>query len=194
MNLSKQNLDLATQYFLGDTTMLDQKDDDFKNLFLSFASDNNSSTMREAVTLHYLGYDSYSQKHGADGINPKTNKQIEVKPKFLSEGKLGNTGNFNDMTMDLLNKKIDFNVVCSLFFQSRLIYIVEFPLTTIYEKLKEPIINAKAGKRVVCQFNYLNYDTDDLVIHYFNEELAKQYNCLSKPHLQMLTRHNGTTD
>ena len=186
MNLSNNNLDLATQYFLGNTKALDAKDDDYKNLFLTFATDNNSSTVREQVTLHYLGYQPYQEKHGADGVDTKTGRQKEVKPRFLHDGKLGNSGNFNDMTLELLEKKKDYDIITSLFYQSRLVYVAEFPMSVIFEKLKKPIVNAKLGKRVVCQFNYKDYNSDELRIHYYNKNVVDAINCLSKPHKIML--------
>ena len=185
MELSKHNLELFTNFFLGNTEELDKKDDDFKNLFLTFASDNNSSTIRELVTLYYLGYDSFSQKHGADGIDKSTGRLKEVKPRYLSTGsKLSGSGNFNDMTLELLEKKKDFDIICSLFYETKLVYIIEFPLSEIYEKLKEPIVNAKLGKRVVCHFGYNDYKNADLKIHYLNEELISV--CLSKGHIELL--------
>jgi len=80
MELSKRNLKLATKFFTGDTTDFDQKDDDFKNLFRAYASDSNSSSIREAVTLDFLGYEQYSAKHGADGFDPVNQCQKEVNP------------------------------------------------------------------------------------------------------------------
>ena len=190
MNLSIANLELATQYFLGDKTLLNTKDEYYKNLFLSYVSDNNSSTMRELVTMHYLKYKSYDQKHGADGYDPKTGKNKEVKPRFIQYGKLGNSGNFNDMTIDLLAKKKDFDVVCSLFSQDRLIYIVEFPIMEIYAQLQKPILSASIGRRVVCHFSYSHYDCHNLIVHYFDAESAIRHKCLSAPHFKMLERRN----
>jgi hypothetical protein len=185
MELSKHNLELFTNFFLGNTEELDKKDDDFKNLFLSYASDNNSSTIRELVTMYYLGYDSFSQKHGADGIDKSTGSLKEVKPKYLSLGKkLSGSGNFNDMTLELLEKKKDFDIICSLFYETKLVYIIEFPLSEIYEKLKIPIINAKLGKRVVCHFGWNDYKNANLKIHYLNEELIST--CLSKGYTKLL--------
>jgi hypothetical protein len=136
-----------------------------------------------------LGYQPYQEKHGADGVDTKTGRQKEVKPKFLHAGKLGNSGNFNDMTLELLEKKKDYDIVNSLFYQSHLVYIVEFSMSVIIEKLKKPITNAKLGKRVVCHFNYKDYNSDELRIHYYNKNVAYATNCLSKPHLIMLDSH-----
>lgn len=192
MELSTRNLDMFTDFFLGNTAELDKKDDDFKNLFLAFASDNNSSTIRESVTLHYLGYEQFTAKHGADGIDNKTGRLKEVKPRYLSEGtKLSKSGNFNDMTMELLEKKKDYDIICSLFYETKLVYIVEFPMSAIYDKLKEPITNAKVGKRVVCHFGYKDYSDADVKVHYLNEDLLST--CLSKGHQALLESKNDKT-
>lgn len=192
MELSKENLELFTQFFLGNTKNVDKMPPMFKNLFLAYASDNNSSTIREAVTLHYLGYEQYTAKHGADGIDNKTGRLKEVKPRYLVEGtKLSNSGNFNDMTLELLEKKKDFDIICSLFCGTKLVYIVEFPMDAIYERLKEPIVNAKVGKRVVCHFGYKDYSNSNLIVHYLNEDLLPM--CVSKGHQALLeSKHDKT--
>lgn len=187
MKYSSNNIEIAAQYVLGNTELYDAKDDDYKNLFKVYLCDNNSSSLRESITLHLLGYQQFESKHGADGIDTKTGKLKEVKPRMLSVGqKMSNSGNFNDMTLELLNKKLDYDIVCSLFYADRLVYIVEFPMSSIYEHLKEPILKAKLGKRVVCHFSHTKYDNNDLVVHYFNAELARSTKSLSKTHFAML--------
>lgn len=190
VDLSSTNIEIITQYYLGNTTLFESKDEDYKNLLLCYAQDKNSSSIRERVTLHYLGYEKYEKKHGADGYNPKTGDKIEVKPIFKNKGKLGGCGNFNDMTLDLLESKREFNVVCSYFYIDRLIYIVQFPFEIIYEKIKKPIVNAKIGKRVVCHFTYKSYDDESLIVHYYNDIIAKKYRCLPKNHMDMLIRRS----
>ena len=144
MNLSENNLKLVTDLFLGKTDSFDDKDEDYKNLLMTYATDTNSSTLRELATMYYLGYDSFADKHGADGIDNKTGRLKEVKPVSMKDGKKrGNSGNFNDMTLELLEKKMNYDVICSLFNESRLVYIVEFPFSVIYEKIKKPIIPSK---------------------------------------------------
>jgi len=194
MILSKSNIEIASQFFLGNPVPLSEKDSDYQNLFLSYSTDNNSSTLRELVTLHLLGYEPNHAKHGGDGIDSTTGKIKEVKPKYLQEGKkVSNTGNFNDMTIPLLESKKELDIVCSLFCSDRLIYLIEFPISIIYDVLLKPVLNAKAGKRVVCQFNYKNYDKDELKVFYFDYELAKHRNCLPKPHYEMLkSRYDAT--
>jgi len=181
------NVKMAAEYFTGNLTAFNQKDDDYKNLFLAYATDANSSTIRELATLYLLGYDFNLEKHGHDGVDSKTGKLKEVKPRYIKAGdKLGSSGNFNDMTLDLLETKEDYDVICSMFTEDKLIYVVEFPFSAIYERIKKPILEAKLGKRVVCHFRYNDYNINELVVHYFDAEAARQKNCLSKPHYDML--------
>jgi hypothetical protein len=181
MELSKRNLKLATKFFTGDTADFDQKDDDFKNLFRAYASDINSSSIREAVTLDFLGYEQYSAKHGADGFDPTNQRQKEVKPRFFNDGiKSSIGGNFNDMTLELLEKKKHLDIICSTFIGDRLIIIVEFPFSVIESKIKQPIIDAKQGKRVVCGFSNTSFqDSPEMIIHYYDKETINKNQCFS---------------
>lgn len=183
--LSRKNLELVTKFFLGNRKCFDKKDEEYKNLLLTYATDNNSSTLRELATMNYLKYKSFPEKLGPDGIDLETGILKEVKPKTIkTEKKSASSGNFNDMTLDLLEKKKDYDIICSLFKDSRFVYIVEFPMSSIYEKLKQPILKAKAGKRVVCSFSYRDYDPDVLKVHYLNEELI--HTSVSKNHAKLL--------
>jgi hypothetical protein len=191
IELNESNIKLAAHVAVGDLSQLHKKDPDFQNLFMSYAQDKNSSTLRERVSLSILGYESFTAKHGADGYDQVTNRLKEVKP-IQSNGikPIGNTGGFNDLTIELLEKKKDYDIVCSLFCNFRLIYLVEFPMSVIYEHLKSPILVAKAGKRVVCKFSHTNYDNDLLKVHYFDSVNSKKYKCLSAPHMSMLEKRN----
>ena len=185
--LLPETLKLITDYYTGNTKSFDGKDETFQNLLLFYVSDNNSSTLRELATLSLVGYESNPSKHGHDGVARTSNRLKEVNPRFIIEGeKAGVSGNFNDMTLLLLNSKRYMDVVCSLFCGNRLIYIVEFPLEIIYEHLKQPIDNAKLGRRVVCSFGWKQYDHPSLRIHYFDSISAIEKGCLSKPHYNML--------
>jgi len=189
MEISINNIELAAELFTGNNTLFLTKDEDYRNLFMAYATDCNSSSLREAVTLHILKYDSNSAKHGNDGTDIKTGKLKEVKPVSIKLGeKLDNSGTFNDMTLTLLDKKTNYDVICSAFSEDRLIYIVEFPFSVIYEKVKKTIDNAKLGKRVSYSFGYKSYDCDELVVHYFDTKTAMERNCLSKPHFNCLIR------
>lgn len=182
MELSQKNLKIATDYFLGNTTEFDKKDKDYKNLFLSYASDCNSSSVREAVTLNFLGYEQYTSKHGADGFDPKTGRQKEVKPRYFREGQKASIGgNFNDMTLELLEKKQDLDIICSIFVGTRLVLVLEFPIDLINDQMKKTILNAKLGKRVVCKFSNTSFqDSTDMIIHHYDSKFINKNQCFSK--------------
>lgn len=193
--LSDENIDLAIQYALGNDEPFNTLSEGYRNLFLAILGDSNSSMLREAMILRYLNYISHPEKHGMDGYCPVTGKQKEVKPKFIVEGqKIGATsGNFNDMTYDLLDKKDGCDVICAAFYEGRFMYIIEIPYEVIKPKLKMRVDSAKVGKRVVCEFGYKNYDDDRLNIRYLNEDLIVKTNSLSKPHFEMLKkRYNAS--
>jgi hypothetical protein len=187
--ISKTNIDIATEYYTGNTRKFDKKDKDYQNLLLSAISDDNSSTLREQIVLNFLGYDGDEGKHGRDGSCQGKDK--EVKPIFVKAGhKVGNSGNFNDMTLDLLKKKENFDVICAVFTENKLISLVEFPFSSIYNRIKTTIGNAKIGKRVVCPFSYKDYDSDSLKVHYFDARAARELNCFSKGHFDMLMKRS----
>ena len=191
MNLSNNNIKIAMDYSIKGRDSLKDKDEDYINLFLSYFSDKNSSSLREAVTLMYCGYIKIESKHGADRYDPSNSKMKEVKPSYIGERKkLRSSGNFNDMTLDLLEKKKSYDIIDSVFHCGRLAYIVEFPLIDIYETLSKPILNAKIGKRVVCRFGYKDYMHSDLKIHYYNPEITRM--CLQKNHDKFIReKHYG---
>lgn len=191
------NINLALQVVTGDTKLFNEQDENYKNLLIASLHDNNSSTLRELIIMRYLGYESYSEKLGADGIDNSTGTLIEVKPKYIQRNKkLGGSGNFNDLTMPLLGKKKDYSIVCGAIYDTKLVYIVEFPMSVIYDHLKKPIEKAKAGRRVVAHFGYKQYDNDLLKIHYLNENndvdgVPIINKCLSKKHADMLKKRNS---
>lgn len=189
-------LSLATKFFTGDTSLFDKESENFKNLFLAMASDNNSSSLRESVTLHYLKFDQFQQKHGADGKDPVTGKLKEVKPRYVSAGNKfsGALGSFNDITMDLIDKKLDLDVICSLFVGNRLVFIFEFPLTEIEDKLRLRVTNAKLGKRVVGDFSHTDVDIEKITVQYVDFDLIEKTDCIVKPLLLKLKYKMGLID
>ena len=181
MQLNENIINLAVKFFTGDTEEFDKKDEDFRNFFRVCASDSNSSWLRELVTLQVVGYTQYPEKHGPDGYDPKTNRQKEVKPRFINLGsKTRIGGNFNDMTLNLFEKKENLDVICSTFVGDRLVCVVEFPFSVISDKIKQPIINAKLGRRVVCHFSQTSFQhSDQLIIHYYDSETINNTKCYS---------------
>lgn len=185
--LSNENIDLAIQYALGDNSAFDNLVEGYRNLFLTYLSDSNSSTLRETMVLQFLKYKCHDTKHGMDGYCTITGRQKEVKPCFVVEGqKVSSSGKFNDVTTELLNKKDGCDVVCSAFYEGRFLYIVEFPFELIKAVLQTKVDNAVIGRRVQADFGWKHYDNDQLKVWYFNESLAKDTNSLSKPHFNML--------
>jgi hypothetical protein len=188
MNFSPANLRIAHAYYTGNTHEFDCKDADYQNLLHVYATDNNSSSIREAATLYHLGYTQLHDKHGADGYNEQTGRYIEVKPKLVKQDqRLGNCGNFNDMTHELLQKKMDMDVVVSLFSPSRMLLVAQFPFSTIYSVLLAPIQNAKLGRRVVCNFNLSHFlYNSDTRIHWCDLDELNKLQCLPTKHLNTL--------
>jgi hypothetical protein len=185
--LSKENIHLAIQYALGNDAAFNNLDAGYQNLFLAILGDSNSSMLREAMVLQYLNYISYPEKHGMDGYCPLTGKQKEVKPRFINEGKkVGNSGKFNDITTELLNKKDGCDVICAAFYEGKFLYVVEFPYELIKPVLQKKVDNAVIGRRVQSDFSWKDYDSDSLRVWYFDETLAKTSSSLSKPHFDML--------
>jgi hypothetical protein len=188
-SLSEENINLAVQYGLGNDAEFDKLGDGYKNIFLSILGDINSSMLRERAVLQFLNYENYDSKNGMDGYCPITNKQKEVKPCFITEGKkITYSGKFNDMTSNLLNKKDGCDIICAGFYEGRFLYIVEFPYELIKPILQQKVDNAVVGRRVQADFGWNTYDDDSLKIWYFNEKLINDTNSLSKPHLEMLKR------
>lgn len=185
--LSDENIDLAIQYASGNEAKFNKLDAGYRNLLLTYLSDANSSTLREAMVLRMLNYVSYPEKHGMDGYCPVTGKQKEVKPRFINEGKkVGNSGKFNDITTALLNKKDGCDVICAAFCEGKFLYVVEFPYELIKPVLQKKVDNAVIGRRVQSDFSWKDYDSDSLRVWYFDEVLAKKTDSLSKPHFDML--------
>lgn len=187
--LSEENINLAIQYGLGNDEEFDKLSDGYKNIFLSILGDINSSMLRERAILQFLKYKNYDSKNGMDGYCPVTNKQKEVKPCFITEGKkITYSGKFNDMTTNLLNKKDGCDIICAGFYEGRFLYIVEFPYELIKPILQQKVDNAVIGRRVQADFGWKSYDDDSLKIWYFNEKLIKETNSLTEPHFNMLKR------
>ena len=187
--ISTENVDIAIQYAMGDENAFNTLDPGHQNMILASLGDHNSSMLREAMILQYLNYTTYSKKHGMDGYCNITGKQKEVKPTNIVEGqKIASSGNFNDMTSELLEKKDECDVICAGFYEGKFLYIIEIPFVVIKPKLKKQVDRAKLGKRVVCSFSYKDYDHDDINIRYLNEKLIDKSKSLSKKHFDMLKR------
>jgi hypothetical protein len=198
LELSEKNIQTIYQYSIGKTEMFDSLDKNYQNLFLYYLNDSNSSSLREVITACAANCNWSNKKHGLDGFDKVTNKGKEIKPIICRTGEKKSGGNFNDMTSARYHsfKEENFNIVCSLFCNSRLMYVVEFPFSVINEHMKkrlEKILddrkNGKEGRTTVS-FSHTNYlDYSDLIIHYIDFKNIKQFDCVSKPHLNKLEEH-----
>ena len=190
-SLSK-TIEIAIDYLLGDRNKYNNESEAYKEIFVAYLSDKNSSTLREALTLKMLGYDKIELKHGADGKHPKTGKFVEVKPQYAhidkngKQKKLGGGGTFNDIHYDKVKGCKGWDIVCSGFAEDKLVYIIRFPFNHLAPVLKKFIDkkieknnNKKKGKtqgRFSTMFGYNKYiDCPDLEIIYFNETHAGKY-------------------
>jgi hypothetical protein len=197
MKLSDKNVELAYNIVIGKTEEFNKRDDDYKNLMLSYLNDVNSSSLREAITCYVCGYTWNTEKHGEDGINPITNQRIECKPKLHLTKHCNGGGVFNDMTIQRIEQhlKDDIQIVCSIFSHNRLIYVVEFPFADIAEHIKYRINERKKDSRSSPSFSYTSYmGLSNLKIHYVDLESINNFKCLSKNHYRMLIEQiNGNT-
>jgi hypothetical protein len=171
------------------------RDENEENIYLSFMSDSNSY-MREAVTALAAGYQWNSEKLGDDALNTETNEPVEIKPKsHYSNYKTPSNGggSFNDYTHERINKHKEKQlvVVCSLFSDNRLMYVLEFPFSVIYERLKEQVIkkiDIQGNKYCrTASFSWKDYIySNNIKIHYIDFPSIKQHKCISKEFIKQL--------
>lgn len=123
------------------------------DLLTAYINDKNSSSLREFVTVSIAGYRHNSNKLGYNGYRHNSTigaepLNCEAKPKNIqtdgydlkkTKTKLNGQGSFNDYTIKRLEKdaKSKLNLLCSGFIDGELIYILEFPFTSIYDRLKD---------------------------------------------------------
>lgn len=189
MKLELEDIQNVTEY------CIDKKEIDPKVLkwILICLNDLNSSTLREAVTSYICGYNWINTKKGYDAFDDKTQSHIEIKPKLFTGKRTNGSGNFSDLTMARVEKyeNIKFNIICSLFCNNKLMYVLEFPYKTISEvcrkKTYEKCVTKNQRSARCVMFNYRDYiNSKDLKIRYINIKLIEQYDCLNKKFLKVL--------
>ncbi len=190
--LSKDIIDCVVNYLIGDRSIYNSQSELFKNLFVAYLSDKNSSTLREAATLEICKCEKLDFKHGADGKDPVTGKLVEVKPTYAHKDKkgkqnlLGGGGTFNDIHFEKVQSCLDWDIVCSGFAEDKLIYIIRFPFSYLAPRLNEFIQNkiesnkkkteGQTQGRFSTVFSFKHYiDCPELQIVYFNEEHAPHF-------------------
>jgi hypothetical protein len=161
------------------------------DLLTAYINDKNSSSLREFVTVSIAGYKHNSNKLGYNGY--KQNSSIggkpincEAKPKNIqtdgyeekkTKSKLNGEGGFNDYTVKRLEKDANenLNLLCSGFVDGELQYILEFPFSAIYDRLKTALAKLVGPYLRSATFNFSHYqDCKNLKIIYCNIESVKK--------------------
>jgi hypothetical protein len=192
MTLSKHTLQIFTDYVTGKTDKLDGV---YREFFDYAITDVNSSKLREELTMHVSGYDPIPGKLGYDGIDTPTGKFKEAKPKLHTRDKShSGNGNFSDATLATLQRMLvdDIDVIVSYFAHGKLVYIMEFPFTEIYDRLHEQVYEKCVIQgQTACRsanFNYSDYmDSPRLNVKFINWDIIDKYpKIINKPFLNKL--------
>ncbi len=163
------------------------------DLLTAYINDKNSSSLREFITVVLSDYQHNPKKLGYNGF--KQNSAIggrpiacEAKPKNIQTGnyeqrktkpKLNGEGGFNDYTIERLKKdtRENLNILSSGFIDGELQYILEFPFSIVYKRLKKQI----PKKRTVgtytrmASFNFSHYKNGSKIkIVYLNKQAIKK--------------------
>lgn len=145
------------------------------DLLTAYINDNNSSSLREFITVSIAGYNHNPNKLGYNGYKQSTSigaKPVacEAKPKNIktqgyelkkSKAKLDGGGGFNDYTIDRLRKDVkeNPNILSSGFVDGQLLYILEFPFRAIAGRLgvRLPKKRIKGTYLRTAGFNFSHY-------------------------------------
>ena len=189
MKLDKNDIQEVTEYCVGKSE-IEPKILKWVQILLN---DLNSSNLREAVTCNICNYDWIDTKKGYDAFDKETNSNIEIKPKLFTGKRTDGSGNFSDLTMARIQNYENnlFNIVCSLFCNNRLMYVMEFPYNVISKFCRDKVYEScvvKGNKYARCiSFNYKHYlHSDKLKIHYIDMELIEKFECVNKKFLEQL--------
>jgi len=190
--LSENLLTLLVKSSLGIKTD-ENLDERFSELIDNYMNDPNSSSLRELITLKIAGYEPLPGKLGRDGIDLKTNREKEVKPKNFTGKRTNGSGCFNDYTRLRFEKDKEYGleIVHSLFVNGKIGYIVEFNFSAISDILNDQIIEKceKEKNRYVrtASWSYKNWiDHPSLKIHHLNLNLLKSGKYVNKKLLNKL--------
>ena len=163
------------------------------DLVTAYINDKNSSSLREFVTVVISGYEHNPKKLGYNGFKQDSaigGKPIacEAKPKNIqtdgydqrkTKPRLNGEGGFNDYTIERLKKdnRENPNILSSGFVDGELQYILEFPFSVVYKRLKtqlpkERIIGTyKRG----ANFNFSHYESYSKIrIIYLNKQAIEK--------------------
>jgi len=156
MNKTLEHLILL--YAMGDPATLREQIDGlnkdilastFVDLLTIYINDENSSSLRELITVRLAGYELSEGKLGYNGYRPVAPDNApsfcEAKPvnaRRLEDGhpnrKLNGGGNFSDYTPERLDQDLEKNpqMLVSGFVDGKLVYILEFPFKCLETRLR----------------------------------------------------------
>lgn len=203
--LNEYNINICYDYCTGNTKSFESLDENYINLLLTYVTDKNSSTIREAITCKAAGYKWLTEKHGMDAIDEKTGKLKEIKPttNYAENSPSSGGGNFNDFRLERHQKYLNenYDILCSMFSHHRLIYVVEFPYSVIASHIEKNILrvmeNQVKGNNTRCSpsFSYSDYiNYPNLIVHYLDSRTARMYNAINRKHIEVLEIINSQTN
>jgi len=182
--MNKEQQEFAENYYFGDKSIFNASPKIAQDWFTLYATDKNSSTVREHATLYHLGYIKNPDKHGYDGWHTIREKYVEVKPEYAhldkdgKQNKLKGGGHFNDLTFDKIESIVEWDIVCSGFAEDKALFIARFPAKFICEfltiKLTNKMYNPKTRKSVGFGWNKYK-DCEDLEILWFDSENSAKF-------------------
>lgn len=149
---------------------------DCKLLINMYLNDKNSSTARQLVTARICGYDNSFKKFGYDAIDELGNHK-EIKPANKRKGQdkkhCGRFG-FSDYTEERFGKDVHANVhiLQSFFLDGRIMYIFEFPIIDLSERMELYIkthIKEKKQRYIrSADFSFTNLKKENIIIKYIS--------------------------
>lgn len=187
--MTKELIELITNFLFGDKSLYYSADPRLQELLQIYVQDKNSSTVREFITLNYIGIEKIDKKQGPDGFDVKRNKYVEVKPSYAHinkktnrQSRLGAGGNFNDVTEQKLLDILGWDMVCSGFANNKCIYIIRFPVKHIVPHLQQEL-------RKNISKNYVRPGTVSFGFKHFKDCGEWEILYLDPDHKQYLNRN-----
>jgi hypothetical protein len=167
-------------------------------LIEEFANDSNSAKYREDITKLMVGLRPSEGKLGYDDdFEP-----IEVKPvNYTGKGKLDGKGNFSDFTWKRHHKylKDGVRMLVSGFNRGKLLYIVEFPYTSIQERV-EYVLNKKLPNGDIkgtyvrtLAFHWNHWSQNMYKVVYVRPTIGDHRKCFNKKFYNILTQPTTET-
>ena len=194
--MKKTAEDYELDWTLADTIVLDYEYEDvIYTLIEKEATDNNSSTYREAITKRIIGLQPSKSKLGYDDdFEP-----IEVKPSnYTGRVKLSGSGNFSDLTWKRHTKYIKDNVrmLISGFCNGKLLFIIEFTYSAIADRLqiqlKQKLPNGDQTSQYVrtATFSHTDWSDKPYKVLFVRPTIVNYKHAINKKLYNLLTSAN----